>query len=263
MKVAWIGMGRIGKQMALRVLEAGYDLVGHARTPEKQEEVRLAGARLTTSLNEAVSNAELICVNVYSEAQLHEALIESGSLAEIDPGAVLAIHSTVGPAAIAELTNARPDVRVLDAAFSGTDVDAAKGTIALMVGGDAAALADVRPVFQCYADYVSHVGPTGAGMTLKLVNNAIFGAQMLLARDALKIVRASGIDEEVAVETLARSSGGSFAIKLFGSDMDPEQRMAAIWPYLEKDVAVARAAAEEMGIDLGMLDVATRPFLET
>lgn len=260
MKIAWIGLGRIGEEMALRVLGAGHDLVGHARTPEKAARVALAGARITGSLTDAVGDAEMVCVNVYSEDQLRDALLGRGALAAMRSGTVLAIHSTVGPALIAELAAVRKDVSILDAAFSGTNVDAANGMIALMVGGDAGALETARPVFASYADYIARVGPAGAGMLLKLVNNAMFGAHMLLAFDAVRLLRAGGMDIDVAVATLARSSGGSFAVRQFGGGADPDQKMQGIRPYIEKDVGVALSSMAAMNLDLGMIATGTRPF---
>lgn len=261
MKVAWIGLGRIGKPMALRVLAAGHTLTGHARTPEKHRDLEQAGARLATSPVEVVTGAQVVCVNVYNEPQLREVLIDSGALVALDPGTVVAIHSTVGPALIAELGAGRNDIAILDAAFSGRDTDAAAGTIALMVGGTDAALERARPVLGTYADFIAHVGPAGAGMTMKLVNNALFGAQMQLAHDALRILLGAGIEKDIAVATLARSSGGSFALERFGGAGSPEAVMEGIRPYMEKDVAQARIAAAEAGFDLGMLDLATRPFV--
>lgn len=262
MRVAWIGMGRIGKQMALRVIQGGHDLIGHARTPEKHDDIGQAGARLTRSVAEAVADAEIVCVNVYSEAQLHEVLFDGGGLAAMQAGAILAVHSTVGPAFVEHIVAARPEIRVLDAAFSGTDANAAAGTIALMIGGAVATLEQARPVLGTYADHIAHLGPNGAGMSLKLLNNSLFGAHMIMARDAMRVIQASGLNKDIAVATLARSSGGSFAINLFSDGADPTQRMASVWPYMEKDIAVSRAAAQEMGLDLGMLATATAPFLK-
>ncbi|MEN9717124.1 MAG: hypothetical protein RIQ99_2 [Pseudomonadota bacterium] len=261
MKVAWIGMGRIGKAMALRVLAAGHDLVGHARTPETQREIEAAGGRLTGLLGEAVADAEVVCVNVYDEIQLRDALLTGGALAAMRSGAVLVIHSTVGPAIIRELAQARGDIKVIDAPFSGTDKSAAGGTIALMVGGDGAALKEARPVLACYANFIEHVGPLGAGALIKLVNNALFGAQMLLAHDAIRILSEGGIDQQCAVTSLGRSSGGSFALQQFAQGGDADARLTGVWPYMQKDVAAARTALADLRIDLGLLDITTRRFI--
>jgi 3-hydroxyisobutyrate dehydrogenase-like beta-hydroxyacid dehydrogenase len=260
MRVAWIGLGRVGKPMALRVLHAGHELTGHARTPDKAKEIAAVGGRVVAELSTSVADAEIVCVNVYSEPQLEDALITGGALATMSAGAILVIHSTVGPAIIHDLTKLRPDIDILDAAFSGTDRNAEEGTITLMVGGDATALERARPVLSTYASVIHHVGPSGAGLTIKLVNNALFGAHMLLARDSLQILESVGISKDVAVSTLNHSSGGSFAVAQF-ENADIDARMAGIWPYMQKDVAAAREAAKQMGFDLGMLDIATRPFI--
>lgn len=261
MKVGWIGLGRVGQAMALKALEGGHSLTGHARTPAKAAATAAAGGRVTTSLAEAVSGAELVCVNVYSQDQLRDALITGGALAAMTPGAVLAIHSTVGPDLVRELAAMRSDIEVIDAAFSGTDRDAAAGRIALIIGGSAAALEIARPVLSTYADYIALLGPVGSGMLLKLVNNAMFGAQMQIAYEAVKIFEASGLDRKLAIATVARSSGGSFAVGLFGHEMGPDERLHGIRPYMEKDVTIAISALRALGLDPGTIALAAQSFV--
>lgn len=262
MRVAWIGLGRIGKQMALQIAATEHKLVGHARDAAKHADLSATGVALTGSLTEAVENADLVCVNVFDEPQLQDALIEGGALAAMRSGAVLVIHSTVGPALVREIAAIRSEIRVLDAPFSGKDSDAAAGRIALMVGGDATDLAEVSPVLGAYANYIQHMGPLGAGATTKLVNNALFGAQMLLAHDALRILLDDGIDQTTALAMLGRSSGASFALDQFEAGVDVLDRLRGIWPYIQKDVTVAREAASRSGLKLGMLDTATQPYLK-
>ncbi|MDB5715159.1 MAG: beta-hydroxyacid dehydrogenase, 3-hydroxyisobutyrate dehydrogenase [Sphingomonadales bacterium] len=261
MKVAWIGMGRVGTRMALRVLHAGYDLTGHARTVGKYAEIAAAGGRLEPSLAAVVSDAEIVCVNVYSEAQLRDAMFDGGALAAMRSGSILVVHSTIEPAILGELARSRTDIAVLDAPFSGTDEDADAGKITLMVGGDAAALAIAKPVLSTYADFIVHIGPPGTGIMLKLINNVLFGANILLASDALGILTSQGVDREVAIQAMARSSSGSFALDRLRGPNTPDEIVKAVWPYMAKDVAAARTAASDMGFDLGRLGAATMPYL--
>lgn len=248
--------------MALKIAATGHELVGHARDAAKNVDVAAAGAVLTASLTDAVESANLICVNVFDETQLRNALIEGGALAAMRSGAILVIHSKVGPALIREIAAIRSDIRVLDAPFSGKDSDAASGRIALMVGGDESDLEEVSPVLGRYANFIQLMGPLGAGATTKLVNNALFGAQMLLAHDALRVLSDGGIDQDTALLMLGRSSGASFALGQHGGGIDAWDRLQGIWPYIQKDVTVAGDAAEESELDLGMLDTATRPYLK-
>jgi len=261
-KVAWIGMGRVGKQMALSVLRAGHSLTGHARTPSRHADAQAAGAYVTASIQAAVRGAEVVCVNVYSEDQMVDAMLGSGALAAMESGSVLAIHSTVGPFAVREIALARPDVHVLDAPFSGSAEDAWAARIALMVGGERAALERARPVFESYADHIAHVGPQGAGMMLKLVNNALFAAQINLARDAVRILDESGMNRADAIATLMRSSGASFAVQRFAAG-DPDEIIASVAPYMRKDMAAAVAAGDRAGFDLRTIRLAAQSFIDS
>lgn len=259
MRVTWIGMGQIGRPMALRVLASGHALAGYARRTAAFDDIRAAGGTVTAVLSQAVQDAELVCVNLFSEDQLRTVLIDEGGLAGIEPGTVLVVHSTVSPEAIREIAELRPDLAVLDAAFSGTAEDAAARRIALMVGGPENALDRARPVLECYADFIAHVGPTGSGMAMKLVNNLLFAAQAALARDALAALEQQGIGRLDAVKVLWRSSGGSYATRLFGGAASPAEMMERIGPYVCKDVAVARSALANSA--LGSLLAATAEFV--
>lgn len=261
MRVAWIGMGQIGRPMALRVLAEGHALVGHTRRPADYEDVLAAGGTLTSDVREAVSDAEVVCVNLFSEAQLRNVLLDDGAIAAMRSSAIVAIHTTVSSEAMRALADARSDVRVIDAAFSGTAQDAASRTVALMVGGEPEALNEAEPVLSAYADYIAHVGQLGSGMTLKLLNNMLFAAQMGLAHDALVAARATGIALEDAVKVISRSSGGSYGMRLFAGKSDFDAVLPGIARYMEKDVAVARAALA--GIDIGGLAPASERFLPT
>lgn len=258
MRVGWIGLGQIGLPMALRVLAGGHALRAHSRRFDDHQAVRDAGGELTGSPTEAAAGAEVVGVNLFSEAQLYEVLLDGGVMAAMAPGAVLIVHSTVSPEAIKALAGARADVAVIDAGFSGTAADTAAGQLALMVGGEAAALEIARPVLATYADHIAHVGPLGAGMTLKLVNNMLFAAQVRLALDAVEAAAQAGIDRVTAAETLARSSGGSFALGVVQRSGASETGAAPLRRYLDKDVAVAREAGRTLS--LGDLIHVTRGF---
>lgn len=258
MKVAWIGLGSMGKPMALTVLAAGHALTGYVRRPEEHDAIRAVGGIVTADVRAAVADADIVCVNLFSEAQVREVVKDSGALAAMRGGAILAIHSTVSPPFMHEVAGWRSDLDILDAGFSGGPDDAAAGRLTLMVGGDAAVLEQARAVFACYADSIAHAGPLGSGMTLKVINNLMFGAHVAIARDALRLVAAAGLDMDVAVATLLRGSAGSTALSIVTSGGDPQAVVNGIGHYLRKDVPIARRGAA--GLDLGVLDAATREF---
>lgn len=258
MRVAWIGLGSMGKPMVLAALRAGHSLTGYARRPAEHDAIRAAGGNVSDDPVATVSDAELVCVNLFSEAQVREVMVERDVIAAMGSGAILAIHSTVSPAFVREIAAIRSDLHVLDAGFSGGPDEALAGKLTLMVGGDAGVLERARPVFAAYAGHIAPAGPLGSGMALKVINNLMFAAHVAIARDGLRLVKAGGLSLDVAVATLMRGSGGSNALGLLGRAGDAEAMAEAIRPYLDKDVPIARAGAD--GLDLGTLDAATREF---
>lgn len=258
MKVGWIGLGSMGKPMALAALAGGHSLTGFARRPGEHDAIRAAGGTVTADACAAVADADLVCVNLFSENQVREVMLDGGALAAMPADAILAIHSTVSPPFMREIVGWRDGIALLDAGFSGGPADAAAGRLTLMVGGEASVLERARPVFACYADSIAHAGPLGSGMTLKVINNLMFGAHVAIARDALRLVAAADLDITIAVQTLLRGSAGSTALRIVGSGSDPQAVVDGISHYLRKDVPIARAGAA--GLDLGTLDATTREF---
>ena len=258
MRIAWIGLGAMGKPMALATLRAGHTLAGYARRPEEHDEIRAAGGVVTDDLAQALDQAQIVCINLYSEAQLREVLIERGALALIPAGSVLVIHSTVSPDVVRELAVLRSDIGVIDAGFSGGADEAAIAALVLMVGGCAADVERARPVLAAYGGHIAHLGPLGAGMTLKIINNLTFAAHMAIAQDVLRLCATNGLAIEKAIDTLTRGSAGSRAFALLGQSNDPGAMLGGIRHYLDKDVAIARVASGHL--DLGVLDAATQGF---
>jgi 3-hydroxyisobutyrate dehydrogenase-like beta-hydroxyacid dehydrogenase len=261
MRVAWIGLGSMGKPMALSVLEGGHSLVGFARRPQEHGQINRAGGRVTSVAIEAVGGAELVCVNLFSEEQIREVMLEGRVVEALPAQAVLVIHSTVSPGFVHEIGRLREDLQVLDAGFSGSPEDASRGSLTLMVGGATAALERAKPVFATYSNQIAHTGSLGTGMTLKVINNLMFAANAVIARDALLLASNGGVGLDVAVQTLSRGSAGSTALRILGSAGNPDNVMTAMRRYLEKDVSIAQQALR--GLDLGSLQAATREFAES
>lgn len=252
MRLAWIGLGSIGTHMALRAAAAGHAVTAYARGMG-QDALAAGGAVLCPSYLDTAACCDLLGVCVFDDRQVRQVLLESGVLRAMKPGSVVAIHTTGSPSFMRELAQlAPPGVAILDATFSGAADQAQAGSLTLVVGGKADALAFARPVFDAYAIRIHHVGPTGAGQTLKLLNNVLFAANLRLAHSALSIAGQQGFDPGEAARVLQACSGMSAALGLF-TETDPAVVLAAAGPYLEKDVAAAGMAADAAGIDLGLL----------
>jgi 3-hydroxyisobutyrate dehydrogenase-like beta-hydroxyacid dehydrogenase len=261
MKVGWIGLGKIGEPMALRVLAAGHDVVGHSRDGRERASLSSAGVRLSRSVEDVVRNAEVVCACLFDDAQVTDVLLKSGALAAMSPGSVLALHTTGVPAVVEALAAAAPGgVDVLDAPFSGTAADAGNGRIRLYVGGDAAALERARPVLSAYCGPVFHFGSVGTARRLKLINNLMFCAQMSLAAEALRAIERLGLPKDAAIEAISLSSGGSYALNVFRRG-EVDAVLAQVAHYLDKDAEAARAAARAENLDLKLLDAAAAQWV--
>ena len=259
--VGFIGLGKIGTQMAARILQAGHELTGHSRQSGK-DGLRALGAAITPSLIETTQAVDVLCICAFDDQQIREALLESGALAATSPGCVIVIHSTASPDLMCELDKAAPEgVSVLDAAFSGTAENVQQGQLVLMAGGMDRALDTARPVLSSYAKQIFHVGEVGAGQRVKLLNNLMFACHANLAAELLRVSEGFGLDRKKVVAVLEKSSGRSFALDRLGGADDPDAMLAAIGHYMKKDVSLAISEADQLGLDLNVLKSAAHSFL--
>jgi len=250
LKIGWIGLGAIGTQMVLRLLAEGNALSVFPRGAGLTQ-VCEAGASAQADYAKLASGSDLLVACVYDDAQVRSVLLESGALAAMRPGSILAVHTTGSPALMRQLGALAPaGVQVIDATFSGGPADAGAGKLTLMVGGDEAALERVRGAFECYSTRIFHVGQLGHAQLVKLMNNLLLATNMMNAVQLLSMAEGLGFETTTVAQVIQASSGASFAMRLF--ERQPVGTMLeASRPYLVKDVAVALAAAEESGIDVG------------
>jgi len=254
MRIGWIGLGAMGLGMARRAACAGHTVIGHTRGREAHKALLTDGGSLSSDLTTVVTDADVVCINVFNDEQVRSVLYDDGVLASLPAGSTLIVHTTSSPALARQLQDDAPTgVSVVDAAFSGSPQQAAAGELTMMVGGTEASFAHVEPLLKTYASYVRHVGPVGAGMQLKLLNNLLFAAQVRLAAQAYRIGANEGIPTDIMLEVLARSSGASRALEIVGARGTVETNMERMRVYLDKDVATAMAAAAASGCDLGIL----------
>jgi hypothetical protein len=171
------------------------------------------------------------------------------------PGATLVNHTTGSPATVTLLaeTAATRDVRVLDAALSGGPADIRAGRLTLLVGGDEAVLAGVRPVLASYADPILRVGGPGDGQRVKLVNNALFAAQVRLVAEAERVARQIGVDGVQALEAIKHCSADSRVLRTVLALGSSTRMQELAGKFIRKDAAVVEQVARELGVELGQL----------
>lgn len=254
MSVGFIGLGHQGTPMAERMIGAGLRPWLWARRPEVLDRYRERDARLATSPAELGAHCDVIGLCLYDAAATDSVLFgPEGLMASVRPGAVLALHSTVGPAAARDLAArvAGRGARLVDAPVSGGDA-AAAGELLVITGGDEDARRACRPMFATYAGRVVHAGPVGSAQAIKLVNNSLMTAITGLVFDAFELGEALGADREALGEVLANGSAANPSVGIC-LGLGAERFSEAAWPTLHKDVALARA----LGVDTRvLLDVA-------
>jgi len=256
MSVGFVGAGRMGAPMVRRLTDVGYDVRLLGRTPEECSTATELGAEAVSSLAEVGRDADAVIVCVFTDEQVRQVCLDGDLLAAMSPGAVLVLHTTGSlrtAEAIAERAKAR-GVEVVDAPVSGGPHDVAAGTVTLFVGGGDDAVARVRPLLSSYGDPVLHVGTTGAGQRVKLINNTLFAAQIGLVAEAVRLGARLGVDEPTLLRALPHGSGTSRALSSISAAGSADTFITAVGDFIGKDVAVIRTTAAELGTDLGMLD---------
>jgi 3-hydroxyisobutyrate dehydrogenase len=215
-RVAILGLGVMGSGMAGRLLSEKFPLTVYNRNPEKAGAFAAAGALVARSPREASARSEIV-LSMVSDDEASRAvwLGDQGALAGALPGAVLIESSTLTVGWIKELALAASarGLDLLDAPVTGTKPHAASGQLLFLVGGSTAALAKAREVFSVLGREATHLGPSGSGALLKLVNNFLCGVQAASLAEALALVRRSDLDPEKALAVLTNGAPGSPLIK--------------------------------------------------
>ncbi|MGW7540050.1 NAD(P)-dependent oxidoreductase [Streptomyces sp. NPDC054770] len=256
MRIGFVGAGRMGRPMAGRLLAAGHDVTVLARRPQARDAATADGLTWAGTVAETVRDADVVFVVVLTDEQVRSVCLgPEGALAAMRPGATLVQHTTSDPATARLLVEAGAErgIRVLDAALSGGPHDIAAGRLTLWIGGDERVLDDVRPLLAAYASPVLWVGPAGNGQRVKLVNNALFVAQVGLVIDAVRLAGSLGVEERTVLDAVRHGSGASRALDVVargGSVAAVAERLADL---MAKDVAVVREVARGAGADLGII----------
>lgn len=247
--VGFIGLGEQGTPMAERIAAGGFSLSVWARREAATAGLRQKkAARVCETPATLAGQVDLLCVCVTGDEDVLEVLLASGALAAMKVGSVVAIHSTVRPQTCLDVgaEAVAYGVDVIDAPVSGSVPRAQAGRLLLMAGGSQAAMARARPVFATYADPIFHLGGPGSGMRAKLINNFLAAAHIGLARSAVDLGVAAGIDGEVMRQVLMAGSAGSYALQNMPRLEPP--RGEHVGRLLAKDCALARElfAAENL-----------------
>ena len=263
MRVGFVGLGNIGRPMALRLAtapaERGLDVAVFDVAAEPLAALAGAGARVATGVADLAASVDVLCVMVRDDDQVRDVMgLVLGSARD---GLTVVVHSTVAPGTPAELadTAARHGVALLDAPVSGGAMGAAEGTLAIMVGGTEEAFAAARPALEVMGSKVVHAGPVGAGTRFKLARNLLHFVSFTAVTEAQRLAEAAGLDLRALGEVVRHTdaiTGGPGAImhRETTAPLDPDDFWHGVFSHVaalgEKDLGFALALADELGVDV-------------
>ena len=254
--LGFIGAGRMGRPMVRKLVEAGYQVRVLGRSAEARQTLTGEGAQVVGDIAEIGPGADAVLVCVHTDEQVRDVCLGGGLFDRMASGSIVVVHTTGSPYTIEALVEvaAPRGIQVIDAPVSGGPHDVAAGRLTLFVGGAAEAVSRMQSVLESYGDPVLHVGPSGAGQRVKLINNALFAAQIGLLSDAVRLGIELGVDEAVLLGALPRASAASRALIGAVRKGSVAAFAATAGEFLIKDLNVVRTVAAELGGDLGALD---------
>lgn len=270
--IGFIGLGQIGSLMAGRLVDHPNGLVVCDLREEAMAPLVEKGATAATTPAELAAACGVISVMVLDDAQTREVVAGAGGLLETaTPGTVIALHSTIQAETAIELAAlaAEQGVALVDAPVSGGFMGAAEGTLATMIGGGDEAVATCRPVFEHWAAMVVHLGPVGNGTKAKLARNMMHFVAYTAAGEAQRLADACGVDLTqlgAIVRHTDSVTGGPGAIMFRGSvdELHPGDDFYDILVHTrtlgEKDLTLALALADEVGVEAPLAQQALRDF---
>ena len=256
-KVGLIGLGLMGQPMGMNLVKAGHPLTVWNRTISRANELVAIGAKLAKSPREAAENSDVLLTIVSDPPALESVLWgdggKDGALPGLKPGSTYIDSSTVSPALARKIAAACKErrVRFLDAPVTGGDWGAKKGELVFMVGGDADTLQAVEPILGVMGKRWFHLGPNGAGQTVKLAMNMILALQVDALAEALALVSAAGLKGENLVEVMQSSMARSGVLdvkapNLLKGDFKPSFPLR----LMHKDLGLALDLGNQLGVAL-------------
>lgn len=251
MKLGFIGLGVMGRPMALHLMKAGHAMGVYARRAESAAPLVEAGAKRYATPAELAANVEAVFTMVTTSSDVESiALGADGIVHGAASGTVLIDMETISPAVAKNVAErlSRRNIDMLDAPVSGGPVGAEQATLSIMVGGKADVFERVKPLFECLGKTIQHMGGHGAGQTTKACNQLALLVTAQGAAEALSLARASGLDPARVREVMMGGVAASRVLDLFGKRMAERDFAAGIETRLyHKDLDIVLSLAHGLG----------------
>lgn len=250
--VGFIGLGIMGGPMAANLVAAGFDVIGYNRSQPALDRLSEHGGRTSSSIAETVRDADVVVTMLPDSPDVSDvALGDDGVLANAKDNLLYIDCSTIRPETTRSIAEqaAHRGVRVLDAPVSGGEQGAIDGALSIMVGGEDADFAAASGVLETVGATVVHVGPAGAGQTVKAANQLIVAGNLELVAEAISFLEAHGVDTEAAVRVLSGGLAGSAILQrksggMLAREFNPGFRLE----LHHKDLGIVQSAARDAGV---------------
>ena len=257
-RIGLIGLGLMGRPMGMNLLKAGHQLTVWNRTPERANELVAGGAALAKTPHEVAEASEFLLTIVSDPPALESVLWgrdgkNDGALAGLRAGSIYVDSSTISPSLVGRIAAACRErgVRFLDAPVTGGDWGAREGNLVFMIGGDAETLRDAEPILGVMGKKWFHLGPSGAGQTVKLAMNAILALEVGAMAEGLALVTKAGLKGEQLVEVMQASMARSGVLDVKSPLMlKGDYRPSFPLRLMHKDLGLALDLANQLGVAL-------------
>jgi 2-hydroxy-3-oxopropionate reductase len=260
-RVGFIGLGIMGRPMARHLVDAGFPLTVHSRSPGPVDELVEMGAARVGGPAEVAAASDVVITMLPDTADVEDVLLGAGGVIEgVTDGSLVIDMSSIdpGPTRVFAEAFAVKGVAALDAPVSGGEKGAIEATLSIMVGGTPEAFDRARPVFDAMGASIVHVGPSGAGQVCKACNQLVVAATIEAVAEALLLAERSGVDPAKVRAALLGGFAGSKILEVHGQRMldrvfDPGFRLR----LHRKDARIVEAAAAETATPIPSFAVVT------
>lgn len=254
MNIGFIGLGIMGSGMAGNLVDKGFDVVVWNRTAQRMGPLVERGAVAGSSPADVARQCDVVMICVSDTPDVQEVVAGTDGLLEgLHRGSLIVDHSTISPSATVDLAGIveAKGAHWLDAPVSGGSEGAVRGTLAVMVGGDAEQLERARPAMDTYASAIAHVGPAGSGQTAKLVNQILVVVTGLAVSEAMVFAQGADLDLHSTLAAVEGGAAGSWMLSNRGPQMiERDWRPGFTIDLQQKDLRLVLEAADQMGVPL-------------
>ena len=253
-KIGFIGLGVMGKPMAMNLLNAGYPLTVWNRTRSKMDDLLAKGASGAESPKEVAERSDVVITIVTDSPDVEEVVLgPQGAIHGAHPGLVLIDMSTISPTVAQKVAKelSGKGVKMLDAPVSGGDVGAQKGTLSIMVGGPKETFDECLPILEVLGKRITYMGSNGMGQTTKLCNQVICALNIQAVCEGLMLGAKAGLDLKRLLDVVTAGAAGSWMLSNLGPKMvEGDMRPGFKIRHQQKDLRLVLQFAAELGLPL-------------